>query len=482
MSTEISLGYRPGGQTLERFHNEDHFFRCLLGPLGSGKTTACIMEILVRAIQQEPNAQGVRRSRWLVARTTYPELMSTTLTSWNEITKGPHMGKFTMGSPITHEIRFQLGDTAVELDVYFMALDSDDAASKIRGMEITGAWFNEGKEIPYPVISMATGRVGRFPPMREGGPTWTGIIMDTNMPDDDHWIYRMAEKDHPDGWEFYRQPGGVKAQGEAWVLNPDAENLANLRQGYYKDMLAGNSRDWINVYLAANYGFVQYGRPVYPEYSDTLHAVDLEPVEGAPLWVGADFGLTPAAVICQRISNGQVLVLEEVVSPDVGAKAFGEELRRILAEKYSSHTLGRLIGDPAGNQRAQTDVQTVFEILRAQGLPFEPAHTNSFVHRREAVANMLESLAGERPRLLIDRKCLTLRKGMAGAYHFRRVQVAVERYQDQPEKNAESHVCEALQYAALGMGEGRMLVQSFERSSAPRPRVITRIKQQRRRR
>ena len=51
-----------------------------------------------------------------------------------------------------------------------------------------------------------------------------------------------------------------------------------------------------------------------------------------------------------------------------------------------------------------------------------------------------------------------LRKGFAGGYHYRRVKVAGdERYHDEPNKNAFSHVHDALQYALSGGGEVRAL-------------------------
>ena len=35
-------------------------------------------------------------------------------------------------------------------------------------------------------------RVGRFPSMRDGGPTWYGVVCDTNPPNTDHWWSIMA--------------------------------------------------------------------------------------------------------------------------------------------------------------------------------------------------------------------------------------------------------------------------------------------------
>ena len=65
-------------------------------------------------------------------------------------------------------------------------------------------------------------------------------------------------------------------------------------------------------------------------------------------------------------------------------------------------------------------------------------------------------------------ECRTLRKGMAGGYNYRRLQVSgEERYRDVPDKNMYSHVCEAGQYMLVGAGEARTLIRR-DRSGAPR--------------
>jgi hypothetical protein len=80
---------------------------------------------------------------------------------------------------------------------------------EVEGHGVNGAWLNEAVELPKAALDVATQRVGRFPAQRFGGPTWTGVIMDTNPPDDDAWWYRLAQKrENPKGWEFFRQPGG----------------------------------------------------------------------------------------------------------------------------------------------------------------------------------------------------------------------------------------------------------------------------------
>ena len=65
--------------SLKAFHGSDAFVRGVLGPIGSGKSVACVMEIMRRAQQQRPGADGIKRSRWAVIRNTYGELRDTTL-------------------------------------------------------------------------------------------------------------------------------------------------------------------------------------------------------------------------------------------------------------------------------------------------------------------------------------------------------------------------------------------------------------------
>jgi hypothetical protein len=63
------------------------------------------------------------------------------------------------------------------------------------------------------------------------------------------------------------------------------------------------------------------------------------------------------------------------------------------------------------------------------------------------------------PGLLVDPSCLMIKKGFLGGYHYRRLNVSgSERFDDKPNKNRYSHVHDALQYALLGAGEGRRVM------------------------
>ncbi len=472
----IEFRYRPAGGTLSRFHRCDDFVRILLGPLGSAKTTACCAEIWRRASEQAPDENNVRRSRWLVVRNTYPELITTTIPSWREMFGDP-FGRFTWSHPPRHHLNVNLDDgSKVMAEVIFMAMDNSEAAKKLLSFEVTGIWFNELKEIHKAVVDMGTGRVGRYPARRAGGPSWFGIIADSNMPDEDHWLYRLAEEETPAGWHFFRQPGGVARVGTGpaagWRLNGLAENIQNLPPNYYRNQLAGKSDDWIKVFLAAEYGFAFDGRPVFPEFRDSLHVRDVSDdgiQENSELAFGVDFGLTPAAVFGRRDKLGRWLIFDELVTDDMGAVRFADLLARRLHELSMDRPsfAWRGWGDPAGEQRSQVDERTPFQVLQARDIPIRPAPSNDALLRREAVANLLNRLVDGQPALLIHPRCRRLRKALAGGYCFRRMAVSgAERFRDVPDKNQHSHVAEALEYLLIGGGEGRPIIR---KSTTHRP-------------
>ena len=461
MSNDRILKYEPAGPIIRAFHKSDAFVRGIMGPIGSGKSTACVLEILRRAQMQTPGPDGVRRSRWAIIRNSYPELRTTTLKTWNDWAP-PEYGRLTQDSPITHKIK----TAELDMEVLFLALDRDEDARKLLSLELTGAWVNEAREVPKAIIDALTGRVGRYPAARDGGATWSGIIMDTNPPDSEAWWYALAEQDTPPEWDFLRQPAGD---------GPDAENLPNLPARYYERAKAGKDEDWIKVYVRGEYGFLMEGKPVFPMFRDRTHvaAEPLEPVEGVPLLLGVDFGLTPAAVIGQKLVDGRWLIIDELVSADCGIGRFGETLSSYIKRTYPDHVVQAGWGDPAGQQRAQTDERTAMEVLKLKtGWKWRPAPSNDFTMRREVVVASLDRLVDGNPGFLLSPRCASLRKGFSGGYHFKAVRSANgAQFHDRPAKNAFSHPHDALQYLLLGGGEHHVVMQRADRGDKSRARM-----------
>jgi hypothetical protein len=400
----------------------------------------------------------------LAVRNTYPDLMGTTVKDLCSIFEGLGTMKYGGLEPPTFKVQFRLEDnTQVQSEVIFLALDRDDAVRKLRGYQITGVWLNETKELQKSIVDMADLRHGRYPSNADGGvrPTWHGILGDTNSMDEDHWLYNIAEEVRPENWEFFRQPGGVfpgENPGE-WHPNPKAENLHNLPDNYYIQGVQGKDPDWVRVMLANEYGFVIEGKPVHPEYIDSIHCAPdiIEPDMRYPLVIGVDFGRTPAAAITQNIEDmGRRVIIDEMTSSDMSAAVFGPELKRMLDNNYQGMPV-EVWCDPSGGAQSQATEDTPIRILRAAGIPAQPCDSNNPDLRRAAISNPARRICMDgKPALQVSPKARMIRKGLMGGFAYRRLKLAgSERFTDLPDKNQYSHPVEATEYALMGGGEGR---------------------------
>ena len=458
------------------------FFRGIRGPVGSGKSVGCCIEVFRRALEQQKAPDGKRKSRWAIIRNTNPQLRTTTIKTWLDWFPENDWGKFTWSVPYTHNIK----KGEIELEVIFLALDRPEDVKKLLSLELTGIWINEAREIPKSIIDACTMRVGRYPSMRDGGPSWTGVIADTNAPEEDHWWPIMSGEvpipDHipreqakmlvkPDNWSFFTQPCAMlevkNEDGEVhnYKANKHAENKKHMLHNYYSNLVRGKTKSWIDVYVMNRLGSIQDGKPIYPMFAAEVHIAkeEIAVAAGIPLYVGLDFGLTPAATLGQKI-RGRWLVQSEIVAFDMGIVRFAEVLREEISSRFSQASDVYIYGDPAGDFRAQTDESTPFHILRGAGLRAFPAPSNSVDLRLEAVSSQLTKMVEGKPAFLIDRRCQQLIKGFDGGYQYKRMEVSGERYADKPDKNMYSHIHDALQYMMLGAGEGRALLNNQKQS------------------
>jgi hypothetical protein len=463
LSRAFKLDYKAS-PVAAAFHNSKAFVRGIRGPIGSGKSVACCLEIFIRAKQQHPSIDGIRRTRWAVVRNTGPELETTTIKTWLDWFPESIFGKLNRKPPITH--KFCIED--IEMEIIFLALDRPDDVKKLLSLEVTGVFFNEARFIHKDIVDGATGRVGRYPAKKEKPegvpddqwPTWYGVIMDTNPPDDDHWWYQAAETDQtPEGWEFFAQPSGLAV---------NAENIENLPRGYYQRIVAGKTKEWTNVFVHGKYGTIQDGKPVYGSaYRDEVHCVtDLKAIPMLMLHVGLDFGNTPAAIIEQCSPTGQWRALEEMVGNDIALVDFAKLLKQKLAIDYVNHEV-TFYGDPSGSFKDQHQ-KTAFDIFRSVGIIVRPAPSNKIKVRTEGVVSRLNRMINGQPGFIIDaKKCPTLRKGFNGGYRYKRLQVAgTDRYMEDPEKNQYSHVHDAHQYVTLSTGEYQNITRAKQTTPA----------------
>jgi hypothetical protein len=401
----------------------------------------------------------------------------------------PGSGNILLGdSPLRGMFRFgPLRDgTSVQIELELHAVMTEDDVEKIRSANWTSCWINEATEVDFEVLHIGWTRTGRFPSADGGGCTWRTILMDYNRPPSDHWLESLAERgtiflgDKSFEIAHFRQPpAAFKVVGDDgrvdYVLNPEAENLENLKDGmgFYAGAIALERLNGRDDAVDRLYCLLDTdergGRPVWPMFTKERHVAKapIEPVEGLPVFAGFDTsGLHPGAVFAQCIDR-RWCVLDETYGDGVGFQEFLEgSIMPICKGRYGSSEI-TFACDPS-NTRDQWAKVAPSERLASKGFKVWAKGTNSVSTRIEAVAAMLNQDAGG---LLVSPTCQYLVKAMLGkadkdGYHYEKVRARSsfgEAWKTEPAKNDASHLADALQYLALYVGLG-------DRVSSPRVR------------
>jgi hypothetical protein len=457
------------------------FGRLIAGPVGSGKTTACLFELFRRACEQVPASDGLRYTRFAIVRQTLKQLKDTVLKDITSWLKG--IAEYKVSD---NTIYIEVGD--IRSEWLLIPLDNPEDQRRLLSLQLTGAWMSESIEMDVAIVSPLAGRCGRYPSAAQGGATWFGIIADTNMPSEgSSWHKFMTQT--PSDWQIFIQPGGMSDEAEnlEWLtqtpetLKYPVNDERRKAQGrtYYERFIRSNSPDWCKRYVHAEFGDDPSGSAVFRDsFKRSFHVVDeVEPVSSYPLLMGLDFGRDPCAIICQADHKGRLLVLEEIIAEDIGLET---QLQRgikpvLMQERYLGKSIV-VVGDPAGRQRSTLYEETSFDLIKRYGLRAYPAPTNDISKRLGAVEAWLLGQRDGGPAVLIDgTRCPTLVRALDGGYRYGKTRGGLRK--PNPDKNEYSHIADAFQYACVtahgGMSEmiANRLMSSKTRTSRQRVRA-----------
>jgi hypothetical protein len=470
----MSLTY-TAPPTLSRFMKSNSFGRMAAGPVGSGKTTACIVEVLRRAMAQGKAADGYRYTRFAIVRQTLKQLRDTILKDCQIWLQG-------LGEWKVSENTFYLDFGEIKSELVFIPLEDATDQARLLSMQLTGAWLSEAIEMNFDILAPVSSRIGRYPSAQRGSPSWYGIIADTNMPRlMSDWHKFMTEP--PADFQVFIQPSGMSPQAENLnhllqteetsklpINHPD--RLAQGRKYYERFLeLYGSDHPWVRRYVYAEYADDPSGEAVFKAtWRTSFHtAPETLVIPGYPLIVGQDFGRDPFSVICQVDHMGRLLVHEEVPGTNIGLEKHVEEhLRpRLFSNKFAGCKV-ILVGDPSGIAKGTIAEETCFDALKRMGLPAFPAPTNDIDARLRAVESLLGKQVNGGPALVINaRGCPFLVRAMSGGYRYKRHRDgALRTIPEKFDKEGFSHVADALQYACLVVYGG--LVHEYARRLVPR--------------
>lgn len=488
--------YVPPGPVAEAFLNDDNTTAVIMGPLGGGKTTACIFKRIALAAQApiawhpEFPAHDLDRGRptrlchGIVLRDTFRSAEKTVLGSWKQWFPKTYPGSSSQGGndrPFLHTLRFRGQDgIPIECITEFAGLGEDSVETMMKGREYSFGWLNELDTHAEGALEDMEQRVGRYPMaellltraeleelakrMRRDRPLVSGnrqkrVIGDMNAPTVDNWTYETLVTNRKPGRAFYQQPGG---------RTPNAENLFALNpkpgDDYYGGIVEKQGETFVRRMVDNQFGYSRAGKPVHPSFDHTRHVAS-SVIAFRPeleLHIGLDIstgGLSPAATFGQ--ANVRISVIDELfVDQGCGPARFGEALQRLMQERYPNAEKRRvkLWPDPAavgGADREHGELDAIETIAAMLGLPWNLPFDggNEISMRLQAVDTELRGYQEPNSALLVSPRCPLYIAGIGGRYRFRKNPgTASNEYQDLPEKaHPWSDIQDAGQYMIGGI-------------------------------
>lgn len=449
----ISYEASPTGA---RFLTSEKFIKLIMGPVGGGKSTVALIDLLNRAFTQTPY-NNVRRTKFIILRNTMAQLKSTVkplIDQWMVAMPASPMGEWRL-TDNTFAVKARLPDgTTVHSEFILMAADTPDDVRRLLSVECSAAWVEEAREVDPEVFAGLQGRVARFPNRASGGVTYPGVICSTNPPPLGGFWHGLITKP-PSNTDVFIQPSALLSDGS---LNPEAENTQHLDPDYYDNLIAANTAAWIDVYLKNNFGPGNMGQPVYKssfkrDFHVAAEELHMVPSSVNPLIIGMDNGLQSAVTVGQMDMRGRVNILAECYVPEdqtMGVETFMDRmLVPMLKRKFPKvrPDLILFVLDPACWQRSQVNEDTVALAVQRRGYSVIKAVTNDPEKRIDAVEGLLSRQIDGKAGLLIDPTCTHIIEGMEWGYRYKKASGGS--VLTIPEKNHASHQNDSLQYLCL---------------------------------
>lgn len=448
------LNYKPG-PVGAKFLASKAKVKLICGPVGGGKSTVALMELVRRAVQQAPH-NGVRRTKAIIVRNTMAQLKSTVkplIDQWLVTAVNGQLGSWRL-TDNTFEMKFALPDgTTVHSELVMMPADTPDDVRRLLSLECSYAWGEECRELDPEVVESLEGRCNRFPNRASGGVSEPGVIFSTNPPPmGTYWQEFMANP--PKKAEIFMQPPALLEDG---TVNPEAENLENLAPDYYATLCEGKTTGWIDVFLKNKFGSGGFGNPIFKstfrmDFHKSKENLAAIPQSINPLIIGMDNGLTAAAVIGQQDMRGRVNILDECYVPEGESMGVESFLDRLLIPKLRNEwpvPFARIVFvvDPACFQRSQVNEKTIAQAIQQRGFQVVKAATNDPEKRINAVEGLLSRQIDGGPAMAISPKAQWLLQALDWGYRYRKTAAGISTLT--PEKNHHSHIADALQYLCL---------------------------------
>lgn len=394
--------------------------------MGEGKSAA----IVWCPFHHTKNNPG---AKWAIVRDTWENLQATTQKEFFKWFPPGIFGDYNASKKL---FTWKLKGFG-EGEVQFLGMDDPSDASKLQSRELAGICFDEPAPaaesggISETIFDIALSR------LRQPGMKSYGVKLAQNNSDETHWTYRRFEDPGTEGFMCW-QPAMP-------------ENNKNLPENYYEKLRHqwAHRPDLVDRFVDGKFGFQSLGKNVTPEWNDQIHlSHGLFPVKRTPLVLLWDFGLNPTCIITQVTPMGYWNILDAFVGNGIGVAELCEQnVKPRLADKYMGYQF-KHIGDPAGNQREQSDARqtAVKMIINQLGGTWKSGPVRTY-QRVEPLKNVLRQTVQGRGLVQVDKNnAREVWRALRGDWHHKVGRNGV--VTSEPVKNEASHPGDAMGYGA----------------------------------
>jgi hypothetical protein len=468
------MSFDPPGPVGEDYMWSMHPIDLIMGPIGSAKTTSSIFKLFAFALRMPHCSDGVIRVRGAAIHENLRALQRTGLESFHSFfPKGFPGAHFEGGQdrPFKGVMRFVTPKgRKLQLILDGFGIGDHSIEQLLRGYQCNFFWNVEADLLSRDVPAQEYARVAqeRYPgraQLADKTASVPGCVWgDLNPPLISHWIHEDFVEKPRGGYVLHRQPSG---------LSDKAENRKYVTKASYERLAATLPPDGVRRFVHGEFGLVGDGALVYPDYDFQIHCAKdkLQPVD-APLRLGLDGGGTPAVVIGQHTSRGQMRWLREITTqPITGAGRFAEMLIDLLQSEFRGLPIAYAWGDPSafhGVDRMAGELSFMEIVGKAINVNILPTPTNETLARMESVSYFLRKRT-DSDGMPFFQHCPSMKMVQAGFQGGFTVRLNPHETTDRVAftKNKYSHVHEAGQYLNYGSRGHAAMINDAARAGRP---------------
>ena len=341
-AVDLTAGYTPL-PAQAKFHAAGDKFRLYSGGFGSGKTLCGVRESIITAFAY-PGSTG------LISRLRMKDLeLTTQLEFWEQLTA---MGLNRKPYVQNWSAKVQKLDLANGSSIIFSGLDDE---MKLRSMQLSWAYVDEGSEVPASIYRALLGRI------RWGNPRRVWI---TTNPGASGWLRK----------NFVDENGAKR--NYFWINAPTYENK-HLPQDYIDSMHEEYPPTWRKKYLEGSW--TAFEGQVFTDFDEGVHLIDGDwrPSKEHVVYEGWDFGYrnpTHVTWIAWHPSGREpLIVFGEHEGSLMTVKQHASEVKAMRQELGIDPDQILAFGDPAGAQTTGIEGASYYDEYASLGIYISPS-------------------------------------------------------------------------------------------------------------